>query len=74
MFLGSLLGALSMKILPVGINQYLILFVIGAILRLAVVVFAPQMNFRGQMPQLLTYSFRSPVAALTRIFLGKNRH
>jgi hypothetical protein len=73
MFLGSLLGALFMKILPGEINQYLILFIIGAFLRVAVVVFAPQMNFRGQMPELITHSFRSPIAALTRIFLGKNR-
>jgi hypothetical protein len=72
MFLGSMLGALAMKILPAGMSQYLMLFIAGTLLRLTVVVFAPQMNFRGRIPKILTYSFRSPMNILTRIFISKD--
>ena len=53
MFLGSVLGALFMKLLPAS-DQYIILFVVATLLRFALVVFAPQVNFKGQIPKLIS--------------------
>ena len=72
MFLGSMLGALFMKILPGDVNRYLTLFAVSTFLRLILVVFAPQVNFKGQIPKLLTFSWRPVFASLTRTFLGKD--
>lgn len=73
MFLGSMLGALFMKILPGDVNKFLALFVVSTFLRLSLVVFAPQVNFRGQIPKLLTFSWRPVIVSLARTFLGKKK-
>lgn len=72
MFLGSLLGALFMKILPASMDTYLTLFAIATFLRLGLVVFAPQVNFKGQLPDLIAFSWR-PFVGLSRTFLGSKK-
>lgn len=69
MFLGSLLGALFMKILPAHFDDYLTLFAASTFIRLALIVFAPQVNFKGQIPELLTFSWRPFFVPLSRMFL-----
>lgn len=75
MICGSLLGALFMKILPVSYDKYLTLFTISTFIRTILVVFAPQVNFRGQIPELISFnrvmSVRPPFGAFTRPFVGK---
>lgn len=75
MLLGSLLGALFMKLLPVGMDLYLTLFTVSTFIRITLIVFAPQVNFRGQIPQLISFnrvmSVRPPFGAFTRPFVGK---
>lgn len=75
MVCGSLLGALFMKILPIGYDSYLTLFAVSTFIRTALVVFAPQVNFRGQIPELIAFNrvmlVRPPFSAFTRPFVGK---
>jgi len=75
MFLGSILGALFMKILPHNWDDYLALFAASTFIRLTLVVFAPQINFKGQIPKLIGFNWlsstRSPLALLSRPFIGK---
>lgn len=75
MLLGSFLGALFMKILPTGIDHYLTLFAVSTFLRIGLVVFAPQVNFKGQMPSLISFNrvmnVRPPFGALTRPIVGR---
>jgi hypothetical protein len=74
MFLGSLLGALFMKILPAGMDSFLTLFAVSTFLRIGLVVFAPQVNFKGHFPDLIAFSWRPASVALSRTFLGnKNK-
>ncbi len=73
MLLGSMLGALVMKILPVEWDVYITLFVASTVLRLSLVVFAPQVNFRGQLPQLVPLSLRPALTTLSRLFLGNGK-
>jgi hypothetical protein len=73
MFLGSLLGALFMQILPTQTDHYLTLFAASTLLRLSLIVFAPQVNFKGQIPELLTFSWRPFFAPLSRMFLNKKK-
>ena len=77
MLLGSLLGALYMKILPIGWDHYLTLFVTSSILRAIVIVFAPQVDFKGQIPKLISFnrimSVRPPYGAIVRPIVGKVR-
>jgi hypothetical protein len=73
MFLGSLLGALAMKILPVGWDAYRTLFAASTFLRLGLVVFAPQVDFRGQVPRLVPLSLRPALTTLSRVFLGNRK-
>lgn len=75
MVCGSLLGALVMKILPVSYDSYLTLFALSTFIRTILVVFAPQVNFRGQIPELISFNrvmlVRPPFSAFTRPFIGK---
>lgn len=75
MFLGSLLGALFMKILPSGWDAYLTLFATSTFLRIVLVVFAPQVNFKGQIPQLITANRIASVLpaffSIVRPFVGR---
>ncbi len=56
MVIGSALGALFMKSLPVGSNHYLILFAASTLLRATVIIFAPHVNFMGQIPKILNFN------------------
>lgn len=75
MLLGSLLGALFMKILPTSVDHYLTLFAVSTFLRICLVVFAPQVNFKGQIPKLISFNrvmnLRPPFGVLTRPIVGK---
>lgn len=75
MMLGSLLGALFMKILPTGIDPFLTLFAVSSFFRIILVVFAPQVDFKGQIPKIISFnrvmSVRPPFGALTRPVVGK---
>ena len=75
MLLGSLLGALFMKLLPVGIDHYLALFTVSTFLRLLLVIYAPQVNFRGQIPKLISFNkvmtVRPPFGAFSWPIVGK---
>jgi MFS family permease len=75
MVLGSLLGALFMKYLPAGFDQYLILFAASTFLRFLVIIFAPHVNFKGQIPKLISFNrvfnVRPPYGALSRPIIGR---
>jgi hypothetical protein len=75
MLLGSLLGALFMKLLPANMDHYLTLFTVATFLRVILIIFAPQVDFRGQIPKLISYnrvmSIRPPFGAFTRPIVGK---
>ena len=75
MMLGSLLGALFMKILPTGIDPFLTLFAVSSFFRIILVVFAPQVDFKGQIPKLISFNrvmiVRAPYGALTRPIVGR---
>ncbi len=53
MVIGTSLGAVFMECLPVEGNSYLILFAVSTLLRFLVIMFAPHVNFRGQVPKLI---------------------
>lgn len=75
MMIGSMLGALLMKFLPPDLDQYATLFAVATFLRISIVVFAPQINFKGQIPKLIGFnriiSIRPGLGVLTRPFIGK---
>jgi hypothetical protein len=75
MVCGSLLGALFMNLLPDSMNPFLTLFALSTFVRMGLVVFAPQVDFRGQIPKLISFnrvmSVRPPFGAFARPFLGK---
>lgn len=77
MICGSLLGALFMKILPSTWDGFAALFALSTFLRMSVVVFAPQVDFKGQIPKLISFnrvmSVRPPFGAFTRPVVGKIR-
>jgi predicted MFS family arabinose efflux permease len=77
MICGSLLGALFMQILPTSWDAFLTLFALSTFLRLSVVVFAPQVDFKGQIPKLISFnrvmSVRPPFSAFTRPIVGRVR-
>ena len=56
MVIGSILGAWFMKSLPIGWDNYLALFAASTVLRILVIMFAPHVNFRGQIPKLMGLS------------------
>jgi MFS family permease len=73
MVIGSMLGALFMKSLPVGWNNYLVLFAASSFLRILVILFAPHVNFKGQIPRLMglnrTFGVVPSFSSLARQFL-----
>lgn len=75
MLIGSALGAVFMRYLPATFDQYLVLFAVSTFLRALVLIFAPHVNFRGQIPKLIgsrrTLGVIPPFANLARPFLGK---
>jgi MFS family permease len=56
MVIGSMLGAWFMKSLPTSWDNYLALFAASTVLRILVIMFAPHVNFRGQIPKLMGLS------------------
>jgi MFS family permease len=75
MLIGSALGALFMKLLPLSYDQYLVLFAASTFIRVMVLIFAPHVNFRGQIPKIIgsrrILGVIPPFATLARPFLGK---
>lgn len=74
MVIGSMLGALFMKTLPTGWNPYLVLFATSTLLRAMVIMFAPHVNFAGQIPKLFINrltTVRPPFGAFGRPIIGK---
>jgi hypothetical protein len=74
MIIGTILGALYMKFLPPSWNTYAALFATSTLLRFIVIIFAPHVSFKGQIPQLMSFnrvfSAIPPFGAFTRPFLG----
>lgn len=77
MLLGSLLGALFMKILPPSLDHYLTLFVAATFFRVLLVIFAPQVNFKEQIPKLIGFdrvaSIRPAFGFIVRPFFEKKK-
>ncbi len=75
MITGSLLGGLLIRQIPDQYDKYLTLFAISTILRAFVVLAAPQVNFKGRIPKLISFNrvfaVRPPYGALTRPILGR---
>lgn len=73
MLIGAGLGALFMKSLPPDWNQYLILFASSTFLRGMVIIFAPHVNFRGQIPKFISFnrSLIPSFGALGRPIVGR---
>lgn len=77
MVIGSALGAWFMKSLPLEMNQYLILFAASSGLRVLVIMFAPHVNFMGQIPKLFslnrTFGVVPSFSSLARQFLSDDK-
>lgn len=75
MVIGSILGALFMKYLPVSMDHYLTLFAASTVLRISMVAFAPHVNFKGRIPKLISFnrvfSVVAPFGAFTRPIIGR---
>jgi hypothetical protein len=75
MLLGSILGALFMKLLPVSWDHYLALFAASTFVRTSLIVFAPQVDFKGRIPSIISFnrvmSVRPPFGAFTRPIVGR---
>ena len=75
MIIGSLLGAMFMQNLPADWDKYIVLFVTATGLRALLVVLAPQVDFKGQIPKLISFNrvfmVLPPFGALTRPIIGK---
>jgi MFS family permease len=73
MVIGSMLGAWFMKSLPAGQNHYLILFAVSTVLRSLVIMFAPHVNFFGQLPRFINlnrfFNMVPSLSNLTRPFI-----
>lgn len=72
MVIGSMLGAAFMKNLPASMDHYLVLFAASAFLRAMVIIFAPHVNFKGQIPKLISFNrgLMPTFASLTRPIVG----
>lgn len=73
MVLGSILGAIFMRFTPENWDNYLALFAACTILRILLVIFGPQLDFRGQIPKLgfnLLLGIRPVYGVLTRPIVG----
>jgi|GEM_PF-891772 len=77
MVIGSMLGAWFMKNLPMGWDNYLVLFAASSFLRVLVIIFAPHVNFRGQIPRLISITRSFGVVpsfgSLARQFLREDK-
>jgi MFS family permease len=77
MVIGSMLGAWFMKSLPEGQNHYLILFAVSTVLRSLVIIFAPHVNFFGQLPRFVNlnrfFNMVPSLNNLTRPFVRKEK-
>lgn len=77
MVIGSMLGAWFMKCLPVDSNQYVILFAASTGIRVLVIAFAPHVNFRGQIPKLMslnrTFGVVPSFSSIARQFLSDEK-
>ncbi|HXH32499.1 MAG TPA: MFS transporter [Bacteriovoracaceae bacterium] len=77
MVIGSFLGALFMRWVPVSWNGYVALFATSTFCRTVVIIFAPHIRFKGQIPKLISinrvFSVRPPFAVFSRPFIGKMR-
>ena len=77
MVIGSMLGAWFMKSLPIGWDNYLALFAASTILRILVIMFAPHVNFRGQIPKLMglsrTFGVVPSFSSLARQFIRSDK-
>jgi MFS family permease len=75
MLIGSILGAIYMRQLPEGWDPYIVVFATGTLLRTLVLIFAPHVNFRGNIPKLISFNrvFMTlpPFGGLTRPVVGK---
>lgn len=75
MITGTLLGGWALRSIPDQYDKYLTLFAASTILRALVVLAAPQMDFKGRIPNLISFnrvfSVRPPYGALTRPILGR---
>lgn len=77
MVIGSMLGAWFMKSLPIGWNNYLVLFAASSFLRILVILFAPHVNFKGQIPRLMglnrTFGVVPSFSSLARQFSREDK-
>lgn len=75
MITGTLLGGWAMRQIPDQYDKYLTLFAASTIIRAIVVLAAPQVDFKGRIPKLISFnrvfSVRPPYGALTRPILGR---
>lgn len=75
MITGTLLGGWAMRQIPDQYDKYLTLFAASTIIRAIVVLAAPQLDFKGRIPKLISFnrvfSVRPPYGALTRPILGR---
>lgn len=73
MVIGSVLGALFMKFVPLSWDSYLALFAACTVIRMLLVVFGPQVDFKGQIPKLgvnLLQGVRPIYGVLSRPIVG----
>lgn len=77
MVIGSMLGAWFMKSLPIGWDHYLVLFAASTFIRVMVIIFAPHVNFRGQIPSFISVgrvlSLVPGIGLLTKPIVGRIR-
>ena len=77
MLLGSLLGATFMRLLPPSWDHYLTLFVFSTFMRFGLLIFAPHIDFRGQIPKLISsrrvLSVFQPLGLLSRPVIEKSK-
>lgn len=75
MILGSLLGGIFMRQIPDNWDKYALLFIFSTILRVLVIIIAPQSDFKGQIPKFISFNrvfmVLSPFGALTRPIIDK---
>ncbi len=75
MIIGSLIGGWALRNIPIQHDKYLTLFAGSTILRGLVMFAAPNIDFKGRIPNLISFnrvfSVRPPYGALTRPILGR---
>lgn len=75
MTIGSICGALLLRVMPKDWDLYLSLFMISTFFRAGVVFLTPHISFKGSIPKLISYNrmfmTRVPFGAMTRPVVGK---